>query len=120
MWTGQAISILTSSILQMALIWHLTATTQSALVLSMASLAGFLPNAILGIIAGTFVDRMNRKAIMIGADLFIAAVSLVLTIAALYGDLPVWLVLLVLAIRSVGTAFHTPSISAVHPFNCTN
>lgn len=115
MWTGQAISILTSSILQMALIWHLTATTQSALVLSMASLAGFLPNAILGIIAGTFVDRMNRKAIMIGADLFIAAVSLVLTIAALYGDLPVWLVLLVLAIRSVGTAFHTPSISAVTP-----
>ena len=115
MWGGQAISVLTSSILQMALIWHLTATTQSALVLSMASLAGFLPNAILGMVAGTVVDRMNRKAIMIGADLFIAAVSLLLSIAALSGELPIWLVLCVLAIRSAGTAFHTPAISAVTP-----
>lgn len=115
MWSGQAVSILTSSILQMALIWHLTAATQSALVLSMASLAGFLPSAMLGMAAGTLVDRMNRKAIMIGADLFIAAVSLILAVSALYSELPVWLVLSVLAVRSIGTAFHTPAISAVTP-----
>ena len=37
LWAGQAISVLTSSILQMALIWYLTAQTGSALVLSLAS-----------------------------------------------------------------------------------
>ena len=115
LWTGQAVSVLTSSVLQMALIWHLTATTQSALVLSMASLAGFLPNALLGMVAGTVVDRVNRKAIMVGADLFIAAVSLLVVLAALAGEPPVWLILTVLAVRSVGTAFHTPAISAVTP-----
>ena len=108
-------SVLTSSILQMALIWHLTVITQSAFVLSMASLAGFLPNAIFGIVAGTFVDRMDRKGILIGADLFIAVISLTLAIAAQNGNIAVWLVLAVLAIRSIGTAFHTPAISAVTP-----
>lgn len=115
LWGGQAVSLLTSSILQMALIWHLTATTQSALVLSMASLAGFLPSAVLGAVAGTLVDRMSRKAAVVGADLFIAAVSLVLVFAAMDGELPIWLILTVLAVRSVGTAFHTPAISATTP-----
>lgn len=115
LWSGQAFSVLSSSILQMALIWHLTATTQSALVLSMASLAGFLPCAVLGMVAGTLVDRMNRKTVMVVADLFIAAVSLTLVVATWNGELPIWFVITVLAIRSVGTAFHSPAISAVTP-----
>lgn len=115
LWTGQAMSVLTSSILQMVLIWHLAVITQSALVLSVASLAGFLPSAVLGIVAGTFVDRVNRKVILIGADLFIAAVSIILAVASWFGNIPVWLILTVLAIRSIGTAFHTPAISAVTP-----
>ena len=76
----------------MALIWRLTDATQSALVLSLASLTGCLPSALLGLVAGTLADRMSRKAAMIGAYLFIAAVSLALVFAAWSGDLPVWLV----------------------------
>ena len=60
LWVGQAVSVLTSSILQMALIWHLTVITQSAFVLSMASLAGFLPNAIFGIVAGNFFVQVQN------------------------------------------------------------
>lgn len=115
LWSGQVFSVLSSSILQMALIWHLTATTQSAFVLSMASLAGFLPNAVLGMVAGTFVDRVSRKIVLIVADLFIALVSLILVFASWNSELPMWLIIAVLAIRSVGTAFHTPAISAVTP-----
>lgn len=115
LWIGQAVSVLTSSILQMGLIWYLTATTGSAAVLSMASLAGFLPSALLGLVAGTLVDRVSRKTAMIGADLFIAAVSLVLVFASAKGELPFGLILAVLAVRSVGTAFHTPAISAATP-----
>ncbi len=114
-WLGQAISILTSSILQMALIWHLSLLTASAAILSLASIAGFLPTAVLGLFAGTLVDRWNRKLTMIGADLFIALVSLTLAIYAIFAELPVWLVIFVLFVRSIGTAFHTPSLSAVTP-----
>ena len=115
LWAGQAVSVLTSAILQMALIWNLTENTQSALVLSIASIAGFLPNALFGILAGTLVDRMNRKVAIISADLFIASVSLILVIMANTIGLETWQILAVLAVRSLGTAFHTPAISAVTP-----
>ena len=111
LWAGQAVSVLTSSVLQMALIWYLTAITQSAFILSMASLAGFLPSAVLGTVAGTLVDRMNRKAVLIFADLFIALVSLIIAVVSFYSSLPVWLVITVLVVRSIGTAVHTPAIT---------
>ena len=66
-WAGQAVSLITSAILQMAIIFYLTEKTGSAMVLSMASLVGFLPYAILGPAIGVLVDRHDRKKIMIGA-----------------------------------------------------
>ncbi|MBE6060474.1 MAG: macrolide efflux MFS transporter Mef(A) [Clostridium sulfidigenes] len=114
-WTGQAISLFTSAILQMAIIFYLTEKTGSAMVLSIASLVGFLPYAVFGPMIGVLVDRYDRKKIMIGADLIIAAAGAVLAIIALYMELPVWMVMVVLFIRSIGTAFHSPALSAVTP-----
>ncbi len=114
-WAGQAVSLITSGVLQMAIIWHLTNTTGSAMVLSMATLVGFLPQAVLGSAIGVLVDRWNRKMVMIGADVIIACAGLVLTVISLSAELPVWIVMLILFIRSVGTAFHSPALSAVTP-----
>jgi len=114
-WAGQAVSLITSAVLQMAIIWYLTDTTGSAMVLSMATMAGFLPQAILGTMIGVWVDRWNRKLVMIGADLVIAAAGVGLAVVALTMELPVWFVMIVLFIRSVGTAFHTPALGAVTP-----
>ena len=99
----------------MALIWHLAVVTNSALIMSLASIAGMLPMAVLGSVAGAYVDRWNRKKTMIYADLYIAMVSLVLVIYTLFADLPIWAVMAVLFFRSIGSSFHTPAISAVTP-----
>ena len=69
-WAGQAVSLITSGVLQMAIIWHLTNTTGSAMVLSMATLVGFLPQAVLGSAIGVLVDRWNRKMVMIGKQTY--------------------------------------------------
>jgi len=114
-WAGQAVSLITSAILQMAIIFYLTEKTGSAMVLSMASLVGFLPYAVFGPAIGVLVDRHDRKKIMIGADLIIAAAGVMLAIVSLYMELPVWIVMVVLFIRSIGTAFHTPALNAVTP-----
>ena len=114
-WGGQAVSLITSAIVQMAFIFYLTQKTDSALILSLASMAGFLPYALLGPLIGVWVDRYHRKTIMISADLLIALCSAGLAAYAYYMDPPVWLVLLVLVLRSVGTAFHSPALSAVTP-----
>jgi len=114
-WAGQAVSLITSAVLQMAIIWYLTDTTGSALVLSMATMVGFLPQAILGTMIGVLVDRWNRKLVMIGADLVIAVAGAILAGIALMVELPIWVVMVVLFIRSIGTAFHSPALNAVTP-----
>lgn len=114
-WAGQAFSILGSSAAQFAIIWWLTEHTGSAVVLAMASMVGFLPQAIIGPFAGTWVDRLSRKTVMVAADLFIAAASLVLAIAYLLGNPAIWLIFLILFLRAVGSVFHTPAMQAAMP-----
>ena len=114
-WGGELVSVLTSSILQMGFVWHITLTTNSASMLSLASLAGFLPLALFGNFAGTIVDRLPLRVTLIGADLFIAAVSAVVAMVSLAGALPVWVVMVALFVRAVGSAFHTPAFQALTP-----
>lgn len=113
--SGQAISLITSSALQMALIFYLTEKTNSSMTLALATLVGFLPQGVLGLFIGGWIDHHSRKRIMIGADLFIAAVSALLAVISAFLDPPVWVVLAILFLRSIGSAFHTPSINAVTP-----
>ena len=114
-WAGQAFSQFSSSVLQFAIVWHLTDKTGSALVLSAAMMMGFLPQGILGPFIGVFIDRYNRKMIMAVSDLIIAAASFIMVIAGQMGVLSTELILLVLLIRSIGSAFHTPCLQAVTP-----
>lgn len=114
-WAGQAISLITSGILQMAIVFYLTDKTGSAMVLSLATLVGFLPQAVFGPAIGVLVDRWSRKTVMIGADLIIASAGGVLALIALYVELPVWMIMVILFIRSLGTAFHSPALSASTP-----
>ena len=114
-WTGQAVSKFSSSVLQFAMIWYLTDTTESAAVVSFAVFLAFFPQAILGPIAGVGIDRYNRKLIMILSDVAIAFVGLAMAIIGHMGALSTGLILLVLFLRTVGTAFHSPCMQAVTP-----
>lgn len=113
--SGQAASLLSSAVVQFSIIWWITFETGSASALSIATLAGFLPQGVLGPLAGTFVDRWNRKAVMIGADLALAVSSLGLALLFALGEPALWHIYAVLAIRSAGTAFHVPAMQASMP-----
>ncbi|WP_409968260.1 MFS transporter [Bengtsoniella intestinalis] len=114
-WLGQSFSFLTSSVLQMAIIWHITQETGSAVMITYATLCGFMPQTILGPFTGVFIDRLPKKIVIILSDGAIALASLALGLVALYGNLPIWLIYMVLFIRSVGTAFHDPATQALTP-----
>ena len=110
--TGQAFSLFGSSLVQFALIWYLTQKTGSATVLATASLFGLLPQILLGPIAGTVVDRGNRRLIMILSDATIAIFTLLLAYLFWSGKVALWHIYLISAIRSAGGAFHYPAMSA--------
>src|SRR5512143_4001731 len=67
-WSGQVFSLLGSGLVQFALVWWLTQTTGSAVVLASATMAAILPEIVLGPFAGALVDRLNRRLVMIAAD----------------------------------------------------
>jgi DHA3 family macrolide efflux protein-like MFS transporter len=97
---------------QFALIWWLTRTTGSATILATASFLGLLPLTLLGPFIGAWVDRFDRKRIMLAADSAVAAVSLLLA-ALFFLDLAsVGVVLAILFVRAVGGAFHAPAMLA--------
>jgi DHA3 family macrolide efflux protein-like MFS transporter len=110
--TGQAFSLFGSSLVQFALIWYLTQKTGSATVLATASLFAMLPQILLGPIAGTVVDRGNRRLIMIFSDATIAVFTLLLAYLFWSGKVEVWHIYLISAIRSLGGAFHHPAMAA--------
>jgi DHA3 family macrolide efflux protein-like MFS transporter len=111
-WAGQAISLLGSQLVQFALIWYLTETAGSAKVLATASLVGLLPNAFLGPIIGTLVDRWNRKKILIFSDAAIAVATVILAILFAIDQIQLWHIYAILLVRSLGGAFHSPAMTA--------
>lgn len=114
-WSGQLVSALTSSIVGYAIIFWLSIETKSAEVLSYAMIASLLPQVLLGMFTGVFVDRWCRKWTMIGADSFIAFCTAILCILYYTGIAEIWHVYMLLAMRSVGNAFHTPAMQASIP-----
>jgi DHA3 family macrolide efflux protein-like MFS transporter len=111
-WTGQAISLLGSQMVQFALIWWLTRTTGSATVLATASLVGILPAVVLGPFVGALVDRWNRRKVMLIADSGIALITLLLAYLFFIGWGRVWIVYLALFLRALGGGFHSPAMAA--------
>lgn len=61
---GQAVSQLTSSVLQMAIVWYLIAEGASGIIIALSGIMAFLPQGILGLFVGVYIDRHNRKAII--------------------------------------------------------
>lgn len=114
---SQSITLLGSSIVQMAIIWQVALQTSSGLWVTLLTLSATIPQIILSFFAGVWADRYPRKRMIILADMGIAAVTLVLAMILLLGIttgiLP--LLLVVSALRSVGTGIQTPAVSAVIP-----
>jgi DHA3 family macrolide efflux protein-like MFS transporter len=111
-WVGQAFSLIGSALVQFALVWWMTSRTGSATVLATATLFALLPQILLGPFAGALVDRWNRRLIMILADGGIALATGVLIFLFATHRIQVWHVYLIMMIRSLGGAFHSPAMTA--------
>lgn len=113
--SGQTISLLGSMLVQYAVFWYLTITYQSGVIMMLAALFGFLPQAVVSIFGGVWADRHNRKYLIMLADAAIAASTLALALIMMSGYDAVWLIFLTMAIRSAGAGIQMPAVSALIP-----
>jgi len=113
--SAQTVTLLGSSIVQYAIIWYITLSTSSGLMITISTLCGFLPQLIISLFAGVWVDRYNRKYVSMISDAVIALVTLLLAVSFILGYKPLWLIFAVLAVRSFGTGIQTPTVNAIIP-----
>lgn len=100
--------------LQVALGWELYERTHSALALGLVGLATALPVVILALPAGHLADRMDRKRILVWAQVAFIVAGLALS-ALSYWRGPVALVYAVLLARGAAQAYNNPARQALLP-----
>lgn len=113
--TAQTISLLGSSLVQYAIVWYITLSTSSGKMLTISTVCGFLPQILISLFAGVWIDRYDRKKLIMLADCAIAISTLVLALVFLSGQKNIWLLFAVLMIRSAGTGIQTPAVNAMIP-----
>jgi MFS family permease len=114
-WTGQTISQIGSTLTSTALPLLVFKLSGSALDLGLASAATWVPYPLFGLFIGAWVDRVNRKGLMIGLDIARAAILAVLPALALFGHLPIWWIYLVTFINSTLTVGFLSATNAAIP-----
>ena len=76
--------------------------------------AMYIPSLIMSPFAGVS-DRLNRKMLMITADLLIAFVTLIIAVLFFFDIKDIWIIFIITVIRSIGQTIHHPAVSAVYP-----
>ncbi len=112
LWTGQLISTVGSALSSLAasiLIFRLTGSALSVGLMLMATAA---PSLLVGLVAGVFVDRFDRRRIMIAADLLRAALALLIPFLVPLNIL--WLYIIVALSSAIGQFFE-PAHDSVMP-----
>jgi DHA3 family macrolide efflux protein-like MFS transporter len=112
---GQAVTIIGSSMVNYAIMWHMTLETRSGVVLMVYTIAATLPTFFMAPFGGVWADRHNRRNLINIADGCIALVSLAIALLFTVGMDYIWLLLVCLAARSVGQGVQSPAIGALIP-----
>jgi MFS family permease len=113
LWTGGLISVAGDWVLHAALPFYVYQRTGSTLATAGMIVAELVPHVLLGTVAGVFVDRWDRRAILVATNLAQA-----LTVGALFvvsdpGWL--WLIYVVAAVQSSLAAFAGPAETSLVP-----
>lgn len=115
LYTGQAILLLTSKLIQMSIIWFLIDTTNSAAVLAFATFVGFLPQAIIGYFAGAIIDRYNKKRVIFFSIIFVSFITFILFAYWSITTPSIPFIYTILFLRAIGMAFHQPALQSMVP-----
>lgn len=111
---GQAVSVFGDGLFQIALsfaVLEFTGVAELGLVLAV----GILPMAGLILVGGVWADRLERRRIMIAADLGRVAVQLVLAALVLTGEVELWHLLALQLLYGTGQAFFGPAATGIIP-----
>lgn len=92
--------------------WLMTSIATSAEMVALVQASVTLPIMLLSLAAGAVADNLDRRRMMLGAQLFMLLVSVALAVTAWWGLITPWLLLSFTFLIGCGTAFNGPAWQA--------
>ena len=108
LWIANFLSNLGTIMHGAAAAWLMTTLTDSALLIGLVQTAASLPAFLLGLAGGALTDLVNRRRLLVGAQLWMMATAGLMALMAWKGDLQPGQLLVLLLLLGMGSAIHLP------------
>jgi MFS family permease len=115
LWSGSCISMVGDGAFLVALAWQVYALSNAPTAMSVVGIAMTVPMIVFLLVGGVASDRMDRRMIMLGADVVRAVAVGLLAVLALTGALELWHVVVLVVFYGSGAAFFAPAFDAIVP-----
>ena len=112
---GQFVSQIGDKFHMIALSFWVLKTTGSPLKMGAVLAASLIPSLILGFFSGAFIDRYNRKYIIVGTDFLRGLIIALFAVLFYFEMMNFYVILIMQALLSVNAAFFDPAIPSVIP-----
>ena len=115
LWTGMTLSLLGDGVLLVALAWQAYELSNTPAAMSLVGAALTIPQLVLVLFGGVISDRVERRRLMLGADLVRGASLAVLAWLSISGELMLWHLVVFAAVYGSASAFFMPAFDALVP-----
>ena len=115
LWQGQLVSAIGDVAYEIALGFWILAVTGSTGLMGTLMASSMIPRVLLTPLAGVWVDRGNRKALMVGMDALRGLAVVLVAVAALTGWIQVWMVFAAGIVIGLAAAVFNPTILSIIP-----
>ncbi|MGC5325267.1 MFS transporter [Brevibacillus sp. SYSU BS000544] len=115
LWSGETVSTISSSVGTMAITWLIYDLTQSEAAMSGIWLSYLLPSLFVQIVAGPYLDRWDRKKILVFSQMSRALLFLVLLLLTITSQVTAWELYLASCINGMIQPLYMPSSLAALP-----
>jgi MFS family permease len=105
---GQSISVIGTWMTRLATSWLVYRLTHSALLLGVVSFAGQILSFLLGPFAGVWIERLNRRKLLVVTQAAAAFQSLALAALTLAGVITLWEIIALAMLQGLINAFDMP------------
>ncbi len=111
-WFGQMVSMLGTKMTAFALLTWAYQQTGSATTVALLGFFSFLPYVLISPLAGVWVDRLDRRHVMMLADTGAGLMTTLMLVLYATGHMQIWHIYLLQAVSSLCDAFHWPAYAA--------
>jgi len=115
LWSAMCISLLGDGAFLVALAWQVYALSDAPTALSVVGIAMTVPTILFLLVGGVASDRLDRRSILIAADVGRGIAVGLMAILAVGGWLELWHLILLAAVYGTGSAFFAPAFDAFVP-----